>query len=78
MTNSLNNKMLGEALYWIRVTERQMDRFVDSLISVAETHVKDAMSALADGHFLLISAAQAEPNAQSCRSSYGSKVSFNA
>ncbi|HEY1644928.1 MAG TPA: hypothetical protein VGF75_00910 [Candidatus Saccharimonadales bacterium] len=61
MKSSHNNqKDLVEALYWIRVSQRQIASFVDSLISVAELGVKDAMPALADGHFLLVAAAQVE------------------
>jgi hypothetical protein len=53
-------KDLNEALYWVRASQRQVTKFVESLLDVAESHVEDAMPALADGHFLLISAAQAE------------------
>jgi hypothetical protein len=58
------NRQLGEVLYWIRVSERQIANFVDSLLTVAESTAGDFMPALADGHFLLISAAQAERTAK--------------
>jgi len=69
-------KDLIEALYWIRVTERQIGIFVESLLSVAESGVKDSMPALGDGHFLLISAAQAERTLQRAGHPLNSKIAF--
>src|SRR3954469_661095 len=51
---------LSEALHWVRTTQLQIARFAESFVSAAESDAKDFLVPIADGHFLLNAAAQAE------------------
>lgn len=52
---------IGEALHWVRVTQLQVERFVESFLTEAEADPPQSfIRTTADAHFLLNAAAQME------------------
>lgn len=51
---------VGEALHWVRATQLQIERFVESFLTETEAGRHSFLRTTADAHFLLNAAAQAE------------------